>query len=300
MNERPGEPSALHEADSSSRLGDAEDAAHSRRRADRSSAPRSYYVCGLRVDSLGRDEALAAIAALVEQRGFDRIVTPNIDHVALAQRDELFREAVNTAALCLPDGRWLKRASRLSGARLQDVFTGRKLVDPLCAMAARCGWRVYLLGSRGNVASIAARVLRERHPALEIVGARSPSDRFGQSEAESADILLELERLHPEILFLALGAPKSEKWMLRHESRICAKVGIAVGYALDVIAGAIPECPSWMTRAGLEWSHRLRHEPRRLWRRYLLRDPYCIYQILKSRPEARHGAVQNSRHDDAE
>lgn len=261
---------------------------------------RSYYVCGVRVDDVTRQEALARIAALVEQPGFDRIATPNVDHIVLAQRDRTFRDAVNTSTLCLPDGRWLKRGSRLSGARFREAITGRKLVDPLCRMAARRAWRVYLLGSRGDVASRAAQVLRERHPGLEIADARSGSDDFGRDEAESKEILRELDRLRPDILFVACGAPRSEKWMLRHQDEIRAKVGIAVGYALDVIAGSLPECAEWITRAGFEWAHRLRHEPRRLWRRYLLRDPYFFYLILRSRADVCHGVLSNRHHDDAE
>lgn len=249
-------------------------------------ARRSYYVCGVRVDDVTQSEALSSIASLVEQPGFDRVVTPNVDHIVRAQRDQMFRSALNSSALSLPDGRWLRRGSRLQGIRFQEAITGRKLVDPLCRMAASRAWRIYLLGSRGSTAARAADVLLQRHPGLQIAGAHSPSDDFGHSETESADILAELDRVRPDILLLAVGAPKSETWMMRHASSIPAKVGIAVGCALDVIAGTFPECPDWATRAGFEWAHRLRHEPRRLWRRYLLRDPYFFYLLLKSRPES--------------
>lgn len=71
--------------------------------------------------------------------------------------------------------------------------------------------------------------------------------------------------------------------MRRHAARLPAKIGIGVGYAFDVIAGDIAECPAWMTRNGVEWAYRLFREPKRLWKRYLVRDPYFFYLIFKQK-----------------
>lgn len=244
---------------------------------------KSYRVLGLRVDDVTQSETLEHIEKFMGEANLHRIVTPNVDHVVVAQDDEEFRELVNTSSLSIPDGKWLVRGSRLVGIRLREGVAGRLLVEPICAMAAQRGWSVYILASVGDVARDAGERLIRKYPGLHVVGTRAPSMRFGLDDSETESILRELEDLRPDILFLGVGAPKSEKWIYRNRERLTSRVAIAVGYAFDVIAGRVTECPRWMTKTGTEWLYRLVIEPKRLWRRYLLRDPRFFYMLIRQR-----------------
>ncbi|HEY3294516.1 MAG TPA: WecB/TagA/CpsF family glycosyltransferase [bacterium] len=243
----------------------------------------AFNIAGVRVDDVTRDDVLAAVERFVADDGLHRIVTPNVDHILHAQRDRMFKQAVNSAALSIPDGKWLQRGARLLGVNIREGIAGRLLVEPMCELAARHGWSVYILASIGNIAERAADTLRKRYPGLKIIMARSPSMRFGQDAAETAELLRELNALRPDILFLGLGAPKSEKWLYEHREQIPARVAIGVGYAFDILAGRIAECPRWITAAGMEWAYRLLKEPRRLWKRYLVRDPQFFGLLIKQR-----------------
>ena len=248
---------------------------------------KSYNIGGVRVDDVTCQEALAIIEQFMGEPFMHHIVTPNIDHVMNAQSDPEFCSLIGHSALSVPDGQWLRRGSRLAGIHLREGVAGRQLVEPLCKLAAKRDWSIYILASVGDVAQIAGERLQKDYPSLRVVGTRSPSMQFGSDESESESILAEINQLKPDILFLGLGSPKSEKWIAKFQDRLPSRVALHVGYAFDVLAGGIRECPIWMTRMGMEWAHRLSLEPKRLWRRYLIQDPQFFPLILRQRFSSR-------------
>lgn len=248
---------------------------------------KSYNIGGVRVDDVTCQEALAIIEQFMTEPLMHHIVTPNIDHVMSAQSDEEFCSLIGRSALSVPDGQWLRRGSRLAGIHLREGIAGRRLVEPLCELAARRDWSIYILASVEDVALIAGERLQNEYPGLRVVGTRSPSMKFGIDEFESESILGEINQLKPDILFLGVGSPKSEKWIAKFQDRLPSRIALHVGYAFDVLAGRIRECPLWMTRMGMEWAHRLSVEPKRLWRRYLIQDPQFFPLILRQRFSSR-------------
>ena len=168
---------------------------------------KSYNIVGVRVDDVTRDETLELIENFISEPGLHHIVTPNIDHILHAQKDAEFRNLVNVSALSVPDGKWLMRGSRLAGIRLREGVTGRLLVEPMCERAAKRGWSIYILASVNDVAHAAGERLKGKYPGLRVAGTRSPSMQFGKDEAETENILGELDALKPDVLFLGVGAP---------------------------------------------------------------------------------------------
>jgi N-acetylglucosaminyldiphosphoundecaprenol N-acetyl-beta-D-mannosaminyltransferase len=244
---------------------------------------RSYNIAGVRVDDLTRDLALTYVESFMSGTTLHRLVTPNADFVIHAHEDETFRHILNTSSLCIPDGMGIMRGARMLGVKIKENVTGRLLVRPLCELAAKRGWKVYILASAPGIAPIAAEKLMRDYPGLQIVGARGPSFQFVKDPAEIEDVLAEMERVQPDLLFLGIGAPKSERWIYDYRDRIPAKVAIGVGYAFDIIAGKIAECPGWITRIGFEWLYRTLKEPKRLWKRYFVRDPRFFVMVIKQR-----------------
>jgi N-acetylglucosaminyldiphosphoundecaprenol N-acetyl-beta-D-mannosaminyltransferase len=211
------------------------------------------------------------------------VVTPNADYVVRARRDIAFRESIEAADLRVPDGMWIIYASRLAGRAVKSTVTGRLLVPAVASRAAGKGVRVGLFGAGPGVAPQAAARLRAEYPTLNVVAAVTPPMGFRVGSAEDEILLSELQSAKPQVLFVALGAPKQELWIARHREDLPDTVLIGVGAAFDILAGRFREAPRWMTKTGFEWVYRLWQEPRRLARRYLIDDPWILLWAAKTR-----------------
>lgn len=240
----------------------------------------------LEVDRLKFAEAVEAVLELVAAGRGGAVFTPNVDHVVLAEDDEAFRAAYGRASLSLADGMPLLWAARLLGRPLPDKISGSDLTPALLEEAARRGLRVYLLGAGPGIAERAAEVLRGR--GVQIAGIDAPMVRDPRDAAECAPIAARLRAARADLALVAFGAPKQELLIDRLRPAT-STVLLGVGATLDFIAGSIPRAPRWMSEHGLEWLYRLAREPRRLWRRYLVRDPrfaWIVARALRGRPAA--------------
>jgi N-acetylglucosaminyldiphosphoundecaprenol N-acetyl-beta-D-mannosaminyltransferase len=235
---------------------------------------------GVPIDCLTMAQAVDAIDELVQAGRGGAVFTPNVDHVVQCQDDPLLRAAYEAASLSLADGMPVVWASRLLGRPLPERVSGSDLVGPLMGRAALRRWRVLLLGGGEGVAERAATKLSANNPGLEVVGTLSPRIDLRESSCERSGVLDAVRRSAPDLVLVALGAPKQELWI--HESRqaLAPAVLLGVGATLDFLAGTVPRAPAWMSRVGLEWLHRLASDPVRLWRRYLVRDPRFLGIVL--------------------
>jgi N-acetylglucosaminyldiphosphoundecaprenol N-acetyl-beta-D-mannosaminyltransferase len=236
---------------------------------------------GVPVDPVTFVEALDAIAALVAAGRGGTVFTPNVDHVVMADHDDALRRAYAAVDLSLADGMPILWASRLLGDPLPAKVSGSDLVLPLMDRAEREGWRVYLLGGGPGVGEKAAARLVERYPRLVIAGTDSPRIDLGAPASSRADVAERIRAARPDLVLVALGAPKQEVWSAEVAPGLKPAVLIGVGAAIDFVAGTVPRAPPWMSASGLEWLYRLGREPRRLWKRYLVRDPEFLVIVLR-------------------
>lgn len=225
------------------------------------------------VDDLTLPEAIDCIAHLVEARLGGIVVTPNVDHVVLLEDDARLRAAYAGASLSLADGMPIVWASRLLGTALREKVSGSDLVVPLARRAARERWRVYLLGGGEGIAARAAERLAREAPGLVVAGIDTRHVDVDRGPSAHDDLVAGIAAARPDLVLLALGCPKQEIVMHRIAAAVRPAVCVGVGASLDFVAGAVPRAPRWISRAGFEWLYRLAREPRRLWRRYLVRDP---------------------------
>jgi N-acetylglucosaminyldiphosphoundecaprenol N-acetyl-beta-D-mannosaminyltransferase len=224
----------------------------------------------IEVDRVTFAEAVGAIEELIAAGRGGVVFTPNVDHVVLAGEHEEFRDSYRRASLSVADGMPLVWTARLLGSPVPEKISGSDLVPRLMERAALRGYRVYLLGGAPGTAAEAARVLRQA--GVEIAGIDAPFLRDPLDAMERNPIVDRIRNAAPDLVLVAFGAPKQELFIDAVRSELDA-VLIGVGGTLDFIAGKIPRAPRWMSRNGLEWLYRLLREPRRLWRRYLVRDP---------------------------
>jgi N-acetylglucosaminyldiphosphoundecaprenol N-acetyl-beta-D-mannosaminyltransferase len=266
------------------------EARHTARPA-RSPVRRRVRVGAVDIDAVSLAEAIDAVDELVARRRGGMIFTPNVDHIVVADEDPLFREAYREADLSLVDGMPVMWAARALGTPLPEKVSGSDLVRPLAARAAERGWGIYLLGGRPGVASKAKEVLEREFPGLRILRVSSPSIDLSESLSSQGEILADIQAVRPDLLLLALGAPKQEIWGHRIREAVSPAVILGVGASLDFIAGDTKRAPRWISNAGFEWLYRLAREPGRLWRRYLLRDPKFLGIVVRQALEGRAPAL---------
>jgi N-acetylglucosaminyldiphosphoundecaprenol N-acetyl-beta-D-mannosaminyltransferase len=243
---------------------------------------RVVEICDIPFDDIGFRRSVETIVAWARDGSGGYVCTPNVDYVVRSARDPQFRESLLQARLRLPDGMGIVYGARLAGSPLQESVTGRLLPIAVCRAAAAAAIPVGLFGGPPGVAEQAARVLAAT-TGVEIRCAFGPSMRFHIGSKEDEASVKQVRDASPRILFVALGAPKQEIWMLRNENDLAGCIQVGVGQAFDVLAGRSREAPRWATRVGAEWAFRLAHDPRRLAPRYLREDPKFFWWMLKRR-----------------
>lgn len=220
------------------------------------------------IDRLDAGQVLQRLEQFIHERTFHQVATANTDFLVNAMDDPELRHILCSADLVIPDGMPLVWASRLMGAPLPERVTGADLVPLLAALAAKQGYRIFMLGARPEVARRAKEQLERDYPGIQIVGCVSPPPA-PTVEMEHERLLDQIVRARPEILLVALGNPKQEKWIHLNRDRLHdVPVCIGVGATFDFLAGAIRRAPIFAQRNGLEWLYRLQQDPCRLWRRY--------------------------------
>ena len=214
------------------------------------------------------------------------VVTANAQHIVLLERDKWFRQIYNHADLVVSDGASLLLAARLYGRYLPERITGVDIFQRLCGLAAESGLRVFLLGGRPNSANLAAAALRRAFPALQIA-TYCPPFAFEETAQGLADTAAAIRAAKPQLLFVALGAPKQEYWIYRHGLKLSVPLSIGVGGSFEIVAGVVRRAPKWVQSCGLEWFYRLCSEPRRMWHRYLIGNIHFLAIVARQRARRR-------------
>lgn len=210
-------------------------------------------------------DTLDHISRFMDEPRLHQIATVNPEFVMTAQEDAEFRQILNEADLCLPDGVGLLYAARRWGASLPERVPGSELVYHLAERAAERGWPLFLLGAAPGVAEEAAAIFVARYPGLIIAGTYAGSP----DPAENDALVRRINDSGAQLLYVAYGAPRQDKWIARNRAGLpTVRVAIGVGGSLDFVTGRAVRAPRWAQRLGLEWLHRLVKEPWR-WRRML-------------------------------
>jgi N-acetylglucosaminyldiphosphoundecaprenol N-acetyl-beta-D-mannosaminyltransferase len=239
---------------------------------------------GVRIDPLDEATTVATIGeSLANGRG-GWVVTPNVEQLRLLASDVSLRELVASADLSVADGMPLIWASRVRGAALPERVPGSHLIWSLSSLAAAEGRSIFLLGGSDQaLAERAGEVLSGTNPGLRIAGALSPPFGFDEDPELFGRICLEVAGAQPDVVFCGLGFPKQEH-VIRELRRMLPRAWfIGCGASILMVAGERTQAPDWMQASGLEWLHRLRQEPVRLFRRYIIHDiPFAVRLLASS------------------
>ena len=219
------------------------------------------------------------------------INTINAHSFNVAQKDELFAEALKNGDYLIPDGasilkacKWLKAKSqpkeRIAG---WDLFAFEmQRLDGRSQKEGVKGKVMFMGSSEKVLAKIRERVATD-YPNLEVV-TYSPPYKPEFSDEDNKAVIKAINDANPDLLWIGMTAPKQEKWTYAHwnELNIHCHVG-TIGAVFDFYAGTAKRAPQWWQEHSLEWLYRLCIEPKRMWRRYLLGNPLFLWNVMKEK-----------------
>jgi len=236
-------------------------------------SPPCTEVLGAPVHIIDVENVLRLMEQWILERHRPRWIAVTGSHGALeAHKHPDFRAILRTADLSVPDGRWAARvAAKKMSCSIHQV-RGADLVSAFCELSSQKGFTNYFYGDTDETLASASERLRQKHPGVKIVGTYSPPFR-DLTDDEDARIIEMINAANPDVIWVALGLPKQERWIVSHRDRLRAPVIVAVGAAIKFHGGKIVPAPRWVSQVGLEWFWRLLHEPRTVWRRALIYGP---------------------------
>ena len=217
----------------------------------------SIRLHGMRIDRVTMEGALQQIEQFIASGKPHHIVTADASMVMTFREDKDFAAIVEQAALITPDGAGILWACQRFGTPIPAKVSGVDLSAKLVELSSTRGWRVFFFGGAPGVAEAAARKMRERFPGAQICGARDGYYKADQEDSVAA----ELAATKPDIVLVAMGIPRQEKFIARQKARVGAEVYIGVGGTLDVFSGTVKRAPVWMQKSGLEWLYRISSNP---------------------------------------
>lgn len=239
--------------------------------------PQRVSILGAPVDKVTMAETMAILEHFVAEKRPHIVVTADASGLAQAQSDPEHLEIVRSADLITPDSIGVMWAAKRQGQPLPERVSGVDLVDRVCALSADKGYRVYFLGAAPGVAELAAEKLRLKHPGCNIVGAR-----HGYFPADSDDLVAqEVATFKPDFLFVAMGIPRQEKFIVATMKTINASVAMGVGGSFDVFSGRTKRAPKMIQKIKMEWAWRLLLNPKKIGKVAAL--PKFVMMVLRER-----------------
>ncbi|MDD5259827.1 MAG: WecB/TagA/CpsF family glycosyltransferase [bacterium] len=234
-------------------------------------------ILGFQIDNVRMAETIAQIKGFIQLRSPHQVITANSLMLHAAIDNQRLKEVFARSALVVPDSIGLLLAGKILGQPLLERVTGIDLMYHLFALCQKEGFSIYLLGAKPGIAAEAAEQVRQHFPGLKIAGTH-----HGYFDArEEAQVMAEIRKLKPDMLFVGLNIPRQEMWIAEHLETLGVPVAIGIGGSFDVISGRIKRAPAGMQQAGLEWLWRTILEPWRIKRIILL--PVFLWKVYRQK-----------------
>lgn len=235
------------------------------------------YIFGVPIHRVTMNEAVEILKGYLKEDRIHIVATPNAEIIMMAQKDEEYKKILNETNLNVPDGSGVVFASKVFNKPLKERVAGFDLMMEFVKWASHKDVSVYLLGAKPEVVEKAQSNLKNLYPSLKIVGFHH--GYFNEKEEEN--IIEDINKRAAQVLFVALGAPKQEKWIYKNKEKLKVKIAMGVGGSFDVIAGKAKRAPEIYRKLGLEWLYRLIQEPWRYKRMSAL--PKFAFKVLLAR-----------------
>lgn len=244
----------------------------------RSASVPTTELFGIPMAAVRLPDVLDLVDRTIAARGRLQIGVVNAAKIVNMRRDPVLWDDVSSSDIILADGISVVWASRLLGRPLPERVTGIDLMHGMLERGGRLGYRVYCLGATDDVLERATTRMAVMHPGVRIVGRRS-----GYFSAdEEAGVAADIAAAKPDILLVAMTSPKKENFLGKWGPQLQIPICHGVGGSFDVVAGKVERAPAVWQRLGLEWLYRVKQEPRRLWRRYLVTNTLFVLAVAQA------------------
>lgn len=230
---------------------------------------------GVNFDNVTMDEAVDICKGFLRGESAKIIHTPNAEITQLCVENKDVKETVNSADLIIPDGAGVILASKILKRRLKCKVAGIELCENLCRISGKMNSSIFFLGGKPGIAEKAAEKLKEKYPDMLVAGI---NDGYFKNDNE---IIEKINSSGADILFVCLGVPKQEQWMVTHRNGLNIKVMGGFGGSLDVLSGTIERAPKFFIKCNLEWFYRLCKQPSRIGR--MMKLPKFVFGSIKDR-----------------
>lgn len=232
---------------------------------------------GVGIDAVTEQETVERILSALRGGTGGWVVTANLDQLRLLNQDPALGWIFRSADIITADGTTLVWASRLMGTPLPGRVAGSDLIASLTAGAAEAGASLFLIGGNPGTGEKAAQVLCRRYPGIRIAGVECPPFGFERDPAWAERLEQALRLARPDLVYVCLGFPKQEQLIASLRATAPQAWFLGLGISLSFVTGEVRRAPRWMQRVGLEWTHRLVQEPRRLFDRFVLHGiPFAL------------------------
>lgn len=230
---------------------------------------------GVDVSSETYEQLTSQLLKNIDQNKKSFIVAINPEKIMKAQEDESLRELLNKATYQIPDGIGVIIASMIKRGKIRKRVTGIDMMLHICETATTNGKKIFLYGAKPGVVDVAKQKLEEKYPGIDIAGTLHGYEKDQTVVAET------INASQADIIFVALGSPVQEKWIINNMNCLTPKVYQGVGGSFDVVSGRLKRAPAFFQKLGLEWLYRLLKEPWR-WRRQLILPKFLMKVIKKA------------------
>ena len=236
-------------------------------------------IISLDIDLFSYKDSIKKIMEDARDRKRGYVCFANVHMVIEAYQDKQFDKDVNSATLVLPDGMPLVKTLKWFYGIEQDRVAGMDVMPDLIRIASNNNLKLFFFGTTPELLEKIRLKIEKDFPKTDVVGLFSPPF----NEPLNNDLYTEMiNSSGANLVFVALGCPKQEKWMAQNSPKINAML-LGVGGAFPVFAGAASRAPLFMQNTGLEWVYRLYQEPKRLFKRYLFTNSIFLFLVLKTK-----------------
>ncbi len=237
--------------------------------------------------STSETNLLTFLASRIDKNRKTFVTTPNPEFFVFAKNQPWFKKILEKSDVAIPDGIGFFLASKILNKSIKERLSGTDLMEKLCQTSVRKNWSVYLIGGENGVAKKTFEILKRRYPKLKGWAKSGPRLELvdgkwsTKSKKEIVKTIKEINAKKPDLLFVAFGMGKQEKFIWENWDELKVKLAIGVGGAFDYISEKVPRAPKWLRQLGLEWLYRLFRQPWR-WKRQLRLIEF-VWLVIKER-----------------
>lgn len=239
-------------------------------------------IFGVRIDNISYEDAIIKIENFLKEDKIHTIYTPNPEIVMCARDDVNLKSILDSGDLVTADGIGLIYAAKLKNKPLKGRVTGYDMSIEMLEIANRENYSIYLLGGEEGVAKKAAKNIEEKYKNIQVVGNHNGffkgSHTGDKNHKDEMEIIQDINRVDPDIIFVGLGFPRQEIWIDSNKDRIKGKIIIGNGGVIDILGGKANRAPEVWQKLGLEWLYRLIKNPSRIKRQIIL--PRFMIEVL--------------------